>query len=370
MPDAVANDRVPFAHEDRVASFRQEPGQIVKPVAQRFRLSIFELAKNEAGLHPLPEQALEHHQVVPFGIDLEEVDRRKVVFLHDMIQGRYGNGRGLLVAIGEGRQGADAGALRGGIEGGARVGIVAHGPRVDGQLRMGAVIVLESRAVFGIGLECDDPPAPPEEGGKRTPMMRPDVDHDGTRRRFGEEVRRETCLVDVRVFASCVRPHQNHFDILKIAKGKYVQFGFRIGVEHRDTSILKPFSRHLPACHMQVGLRGIGNVVTVTFPLVIVNKVVWVVPRVVHNFQNVSLHLLRTGKALDVIAIYPQKVEASVSEHGSKQRGMASRREQIARQQRKTLLHLVEYQNTRVILHVRQFVDEIPAQQEVSDAVR
>ena len=67
---------MPFAHEDRVASFRQEPGQIVKPVAQRFRLSVFELAKDEAGLHPLPGQPLEHHQVVPLGIDLEKVDRR------------------------------------------------------------------------------------------------------------------------------------------------------------------------------------------------------------------------------------------------------------------------------------------------------
>ena len=101
------------------------------------------------------------------------------------------------MAIGEGRQGADAGALLGGIEGGARVGIVAHGPRVDGQLRMGTVIVLEACAVFRIGLEGDDPPAPPEEESKRTPMMRSDINHDGTRRRFGEGFGCKSHLVDV-----------------------------------------------------------------------------------------------------------------------------------------------------------------------------
>ena len=98
---------MPFAYEDRISLVHKECRQIVKGISQRFRLAIFELAQNHSWLHFIPRQAADNHQIVAFGIDLQKIDFRKPVFLHNMTESRHGYLRRLLVAVSKSRQRAD-----------------------------------------------------------------------------------------------------------------------------------------------------------------------------------------------------------------------------------------------------------------------
>src|SRR3546814_3331568 len=50
-------------------------------VSERDRLHIFELALDHRGLEPVPWETLQHEQVMPFRVHLQEVDARDVLSL-------------------------------------------------------------------------------------------------------------------------------------------------------------------------------------------------------------------------------------------------------------------------------------------------
>ena len=186
VPDAVADDRVPFADEDRIALVSQEHRHIVKGISQKPGFAILEFAQYRPRLDIVPWQTLEHRQIIALGVDLQKVDPGKSVFLHGVAKARHRNRRGLPVGAVKGFQAGDAGALIGSIEW-LRFGrLVGDRSRIDGHHGMGAEIVLQMATVGRVRLEGDDFPAPCKKAMGGPPVMRSDIDHDGRHRLPGK----------------------------------------------------------------------------------------------------------------------------------------------------------------------------------------
>ena len=370
VPDAVADDRVPFADEDLISLALQERRHIVEGISQRLGFAIFEFAQYHPRLDLIPWQALEHRQVVAFGVDLQKVDPEKVVFLHDVAKAGHRHCRGLPVGVVKGFQAADAGALVGSEEWPRFGRFVGERPRIDGHHGVRAEIVLQAAAIGGIRLEGKDFPAPLKEAVGGPAMMRSDIDHDGRYRSSSKKPRNQLRLVDMGMFASPVWACQSVFDVLEVAKRECVQPGMAVGVQDRDARAFEPAARHPPRVQMQIGEAiGVRDMIAIALALIIVEEVIWGCRRAVRYLQDVPFHHPGAANMLDVIAVYAQKVDRSVSKHGSHQGGMAASGNQLPRQKGEAFLHVVEDQDAGMVREILQAIDEVAAQHEISNAV-
>src|SRR3546814_691653 len=168
---------MPFAYVDSISLLQKESGHVMVGVSERDRLHIFELALDHRGLEPVPWETLQHEQVMPFRVHLQEVDARDVLSLE-----YFGKRRGIDrlfrdMARMERGQPTDPAALIRPIESKPGADAVTDSTLVQAYQRLRGAVLLEPLFEEGpvavIGLECEDfPPRSEEHTSELQSLMR------------------------------------------------------------------------------------------------------------------------------------------------------------------------------------------------------
>ena len=96
---AVANNRMPFANIDCIASLHQVIANIAPSMTQQVCLGVLKLTLNDIGFYLVPGNALKNTKIIALNINLEEVDVINIVLFYGLCDRGDFDSSDLFVAI-------------------------------------------------------------------------------------------------------------------------------------------------------------------------------------------------------------------------------------------------------------------------------